>query len=128
MLPVRYFEILGLEIGRVQEIIERMTGIGQYSSTRPELSPGTQKVLEIAVEEARSLGHHYIGVEHLLLGLTTYNDGVAIAALAKMGVTPEQISRQTKRVLQESKKPQRRSTASRSRKEGREEKIKNPHG
>lgn len=120
------FRDLGLEIERVQDIIERMTGIGQYSSTRPELSPGTQKVLEIAVEEARKLGHHYIGVEHLLLGLTTYNDGVAIAALAKMGVTPEQISRQTKRVLQESKKPQRRSTPSRPTKKDDKKKSKTP--
>ena len=117
------FRDLGLEVERVQEIIERMTGTGQYNSARPELSPGTQKVLELAVEEARKLGHHYIGVEHLLLGLATYNDGVAIAALAKMGVTPEQISRQTQRVLQESKKPQRR-TAPAQRPQKREEKQK----
>jgi len=117
------FHDLGLEIERVQEIIERMTGLGQHSSARPELSPGTQKVLELAVEEARKLGHHYIGVEHLLLGLATYNDGVAIAALAKMGVTPEQITRQTLRILQESKKPQRRSTPS-PRSQRREEKQK----
>jgi len=120
------FRDLGLEVERVQDVIERMTGIGQYSSTRPELSPGTQKVLEIAVEEARKLGHHYIGVEHLLLGLTTYNDGVAIAALAKLGVTPEQVSRQTKRVLQESKKPQRRSTPSRPSKKDDKKKSKTP--
>ena len=120
------FRDLGLEVERVQEVVERLTGVGQYSSTRPELSPGTQKVLEIAVEEARKLGHHYIGVEHLLLGLTTYNDGVAIAALAKMGVTPEQISRQTKRVLQESKKPQRRSTPSRPTKKDDKKKSKTP--
>ena len=120
------FRDLGLEVERVEEVVERMTGIGQYSSTRPELSPGTQKVLEIAVEEARKLGHHYIGVEHLLLGLTTYNDGVAIAALAKMGVTPEQISRQTKRVLQESKKPQRRSTPSRPSQKEDKKKSKTP--
>ncbi len=120
------FRDLGIEVERVQDIIERMTGIGQYSSTRPELSPGTQKVLEIAVEEARKLGHHYIGVEHLLLGLTTYNDGVAIAALAKMGVTPEQISRQTKRVIQESKKPQRRTASSRPAKKEDKKKSKTP--
>ena len=50
------FRDLGLEIERVQTVIERMTGLGQYSSSRPELSPGTQKVLELAVEEARKLG------------------------------------------------------------------------
>jgi ATP-dependent Clp protease ATP-binding subunit ClpC len=118
------FRDLGLEVDRVQDVVERMTGIGQYSSTRPELSPGTQKVLELAVEEARKLGHHYIGVEHLLLGLATYNDGVAVAALAKLGITPEQISRQTKRVLQESRKPKRRTAPSSSRSSKRDEKKK----
>ena len=44
------FRDLGLEVDRVQTVIERMTGLGQYSSTRPELSPGTQKVLELAVD------------------------------------------------------------------------------
>jgi ATP-dependent Clp protease ATP-binding subunit ClpC len=118
------FRDLGLEVDRVQDVVERMTGVGQYSSTRPELSPGTQKVLELAVEEARKLGHHYIGVEHLLLGLATYNDGVAVAALAKMGITPEQISRQTKRVLQESKKPQRHTAQSSSRPRKKDDKKK----
>ena len=123
------FRDLGLEIERVQTVIERMTGLGQYSSSRPELSPGTQKVLEIAVEEARKLGHHYIGVEHLLLGLASYNDGVAIAALAKLGVTPEQIKRQTQRVLKENKQPQRRSTpAQRPQKREKKEKIQDPDG
>jgi ATP-dependent Clp protease ATP-binding subunit ClpC len=121
------FRDLGLEIERVQTVIERMTGLGQYSSSRPELSPGTQKVLELAVEEARKLGHHYIGVEHLLLGLASYNDGIAIAALAKLGVTPEQIKRQTQRVLKENKQPQRRSTpAQRPQKHEKKEKSKTP--
>jgi len=98
------FRDLGLDIERVQNTIERMTGIGQQGTIRPELSPGTQKVLELAVEEARKLGHHYIGVEHLLLGLARHNDGVAIAALRKLGITPDQITRQTHHVLRENKR------------------------
>jgi ATP-dependent Clp protease ATP-binding subunit ClpC len=94
---------LGLELERLQEIVERMTGMGRYRVSRPELSPGTQKVLELAVEEARKLNHPYIGVEHLLLALVQYGEGIAIDALQKLGVTSEQIRRQTKRVLDESK-------------------------
>ncbi|MBN1667073.1 MAG: ATP-dependent Clp protease ATP-binding subunit [Anaerolineales bacterium] len=105
----RVFSDLGLDVNRVQEIIERLTGLGRASSNRPELSPGMQKVLELAVEEARKLGHHYIGVEHLLLGLVSYNEGVAIDALRKMGITPDQIRRQTQRILNESKTPPRSS-------------------
>jgi ATP-dependent Clp protease ATP-binding subunit ClpC len=102
-VAARVLQELGLEVERVQEIIERLTGIGQDKTSRPELSPGMQKVLENALEQARKLGHHYIGVEHLLLGLVEYNEGVAIDALARMGVTPEQIRRQTQRVLKETR-------------------------
>jgi ATP-dependent Clp protease ATP-binding subunit ClpC len=102
-VAARVLKELGLEVNGVQEIIERITGYGQSKTTRPELSPGMQKVLEYALEQARKLEHHYIGVEHLLLGLVEYNEGVAIDALAKLGVTPAQIQRQTERILRESK-------------------------
>jgi ATP-dependent Clp protease ATP-binding subunit ClpC len=101
-VAARVLKELGLEVERVQEIIERLTGIGQSKTNRPELSPGMQKVLELSLEQARILGHHYIGVEHLLLGLVEHNEGVAIDALGRMGVTPAQIRRQTQRVLKES--------------------------
>src|SRR5512134_2995810 len=97
----RVLRELGLEADRVQEIVERMTGTGQYRGGKLELSPGTQQVLEYAVDEARRMGHHYIGTEHLLLGLVRYGQGVAMDVLRKLGVTPEQIRRQTRRVLQE---------------------------
>ena len=98
----RVLRELGLEAERVQEIMERVTGSGQTRGGKLDLSPGTQQVLEYAVEEARRMGHHYIGTEHLLLGLVRYGEGVALDVLRKLGVTPEQIRRQTRRVLQES--------------------------
>jgi len=100
-VAARVLQELGLDINRVQEIVEQLTGIGETKTSRPELSPGMQKVLEHALEQARILGHHYIGVEHLLLGLIEYDEGVAIDALSKMGVTPAQVQRQTQRVLKE---------------------------
>jgi ATP-dependent Clp protease ATP-binding subunit ClpC len=63
---------------------------------------------EYAVEAAH--GHHYIGTEHLLLGLVRYGEGVAMDVLHKLGITPEQIRRQTRRVLQESTASRRTST------------------
>ncbi len=98
----RVLRELGLEAERVQEIIERLTGAGQSQVSKIDLAPGTQQVLEYAVEEARRMGHHYIGTEHILLGLVRYNEGVAMDVLRKLGVNPEQIRRQTRRVLQES--------------------------
>ncbi|MCU0488149.1 MAG: ATP-dependent Clp protease ATP-binding subunit [Anaerolineales bacterium] len=98
----RVLRELGLDADRVQEIIERLVSPGQASPGKIDLSPGTQQVLEFAVEEARRMGHHYIGTEHLLLGLMQHNEGVAMDVLRKLGLTPEQIRRQTRRVLQES--------------------------
>jgi len=98
----RVLRDLGLEVERVKEIVERLSESGQYRGGKIDLAPGTQQVLEYAIEEARRMGHHYIGTEHLLLGLVRYGEGVAMDVLRKLGVTPEQIRRQTRRVLQES--------------------------
>jgi len=103
----RVLRELGLEADRVQEIVERLTGTGEYSGGKLDLSPGTQQVLEYAVDEARRLGHHYIGTEHLLLGLVRQGEGIAMDVLRKLGITSEQIRRQTRRVLQESSASQR---------------------
>jgi predicted nucleotide-binding protein len=77
------------------------------TSTSPNFDPNrvapgiqTQKVLENAVDEARRLGHHYIGTEHILLGLVLV-DSTATEVLRRLGVTMEQIRRQTRRVLNE---------------------------
>ncbi|HEX9618422.1 MAG TPA: ATP-dependent Clp protease ATP-binding subunit [Anaerolineales bacterium] len=105
----RVLRELGLEADRVQEIVERVTGTGTYRGGKLDLSPGTQQVLEYAVEEARRMGHHYIGTEHILLGLVRYGEGVSLDVLRKLGVTPEQIRRQTRRVLQESSSARRSS-------------------
>jgi ATP-dependent Clp protease ATP-binding subunit ClpC len=98
----RVLRDLGLEPERVQEMVERLSGYGQYRGGKIELSPGVQQVLEFAIEEARRMGHHYIGTEHLLLGLVRSTEGRAMDVLRKLGVTPEQIRRQTRRVLSES--------------------------
>jgi ATP-dependent Clp protease ATP-binding subunit ClpC len=83
-------------------MVERMSGFGQYRGGKIDLAPGTQQVLEFAIEEARRMGHHYIGTEHLLLGLVRSQEGLAMEVLRKLGVTSEQIRRQTRRILQES--------------------------
>ncbi len=98
----RVLRELGLEPARVKEMVERLTGIGRHSGGRIELAPGTEQVLQLAIEEARRMGHHYIGTEHLLLGLVRQPEGVGVDVLRRLGVTPEQVRRQTRRVLQES--------------------------
>jgi ATP-dependent Clp protease ATP-binding subunit ClpC len=111
----RVLRDLGLDPRKVEDLVERMTRAGQRSNNeRLDLSPGTKKVLELAVEEARRLGHHYIGTEHLLLGLVRQPEGVAVDVLKRLGISPEEIKRHTRRVLQESpssSSPSRRSSS-----------------
>lgn len=99
----RVLKQLGLDIKEVEALVERKTRSGQRTPfAKLDLSPGTKKVLELAVDEARRMGHHYIGTEHLLLALLRYNEGVAIDVLKALNISPEQIRKQTHRVLQDS--------------------------
>jgi len=98
----RVLRELGLEQRRVQEMIERLSVPTQRTKPgKVELAPSTKRTLELAIDEARRMGQHYISTEHLLLGLVRHNEGMAIDVLNKLGVSPEQIRRQTRRILQE---------------------------
>jgi ATP-dependent Clp protease ATP-binding subunit ClpC len=97
----RVLRELGLESARVREMVGRVSPAGHFSGSKIDLAPDTQQVLEFAVDEARRLGHHYIGTEHILLALVRV-EGVAMEILRRLGVTPDQIRRQTRRVLNES--------------------------
>ena len=98
----RVLRELGLEERRVQAMVERLSGVGTRTPfTKIELSPSTKRILELAVDEARRLGQHYISTEHLLLGLVRQNEGVAMDVLRKFGISAEQVRRQTRRMLKE---------------------------
>lgn len=97
----RVLRELGLETARVKETVQRLTGTGRHTTGGLDLAPGTEKVLQQAVEEARRMSHHYIGTEHILLGLMRQGEGVGIDVLRRLGITPEQVRRQTRRILQE---------------------------
>jgi ATP-dependent Clp protease ATP-binding subunit ClpC len=98
----RVLRELGMTSERVREVVARVSGTPTtFDPDRIELAPETQQVLEYAVEEARRLGHHYIGTEHILLGLVRV-EATAMEVLRRLGVTPDQIRRQTRRVLNES--------------------------
>jgi ATP-dependent Clp protease ATP-binding subunit ClpC len=125
----RVLRELGLDANRVQEMVEKLVGQGNYRGTKLDLSAGTQQVLELAIEEAGRMGHHYIGTEHILLGLVRYGEGMALDVLRRLGVTPEQIRRQTRRVLQESSATRRTAPSSGEQKvtpQGEQQKGKTP--
>jgi ATP-dependent Clp protease ATP-binding subunit ClpC len=99
----RVLRSIGLNPRRVQDMVERMAGTGRQGILIDlELTPRTKRVIELAVDEARRMGHHYIGTEHLLLGLIRQGDSVALDVLKKMGVNPKQIRQETHKAIQES--------------------------
>jgi ATP-dependent Clp protease ATP-binding subunit ClpC len=123
----RVLRELGLDARRVQNMVERLSG-GPGTRTpfsKVELSPSTKRVLELAVDEARQMGQHYISTEHLLLGLARQNEGLAIDVLRKFGISAEQIRRQTRRMLKESPVAA-GEAASPTRRRNRKEKSKTP--
>ncbi|MBE2201616.1 MAG: ATP-dependent Clp protease ATP-binding subunit [Anaerolinea sp.] len=126
----RVLRELGLDLNRVQAMVERLSGGPGTRTpfTKIELSPSTKRVLELAVEEARRMGQHYISTEHLLLGLARQNEGLAIDVLRKFGISAEQIRRQTRRMLKESPvaAAETESASSRRRSTAKKEKSKTP--
>ncbi|HOG47901.1 MAG TPA: ATP-dependent Clp protease ATP-binding subunit [Anaerolineae bacterium] len=97
---------LGLNLSRARDAVERYTGRGNRTpGGRVELAPSTKHVIELAVDEARRLGHHYIGTEHLLLGLSREAEGMAVGILESLGVSLDQVRERTMQALRESATP-----------------------
>ncbi len=93
---------LGVEQNRVRQIVEEIVGKGQAQpGARLSLTPRTKRVIELAVDEARRLGHHYIGTEHLLLGLMREGDGIAVSVLKTLGISPDKVRNYVSRALLE---------------------------
>ena len=93
---------LGLDSKRVKTLVQRMSrSATRRPAGRVELAPGTKRLLELAVDEARRQGQHYIGTEHLLLGLVRQTDGIVVDILRQFGVTPDQVRRQIQKSLSE---------------------------
>jgi len=91
---------LGVELNKVRSAVEFIIGRGDRPVTGEiGLTPRAKKVIELAVDEARRLGHHYIGTEHLLLGLVREGEGIAAGVLESLGVSLEKVRAEVTRVL-----------------------------
>ncbi len=79
---------LGVELNKVRSAVEFIIGRGDRTVTGDiGLTPRAKKVIELSVDEARRLNHHYIGTEHLLLGLLREGEGIAAGVLENLGVS-----------------------------------------
>ncbi len=111
----RALQELGLDLQRVKEIIQRVDYERSYSAglAKPKLASDTEIALEHAIEEARAIGHHYIGTEHLLLALTR-SEGTVKLVFEKLGLQPDQVRKQVRRILDEGSTASSSSTVGRA--------------
>ena len=97
-VAVKVLRELGVEPGQVIRAVERTVGRGERAPFgKPSLAPRTKRVIELAVDEARLMGHNYIGTEHLLLGLVREGEGIAVNVLRGLGINLDRVKTQTAR-------------------------------
>ncbi|MCD6317860.1 ATP-dependent Clp protease ATP-binding subunit [Candidatus Aerophobetes bacterium] len=92
---------LGIDLGQVRQEVEKAVGRGGGSLFLGQIpfTPRAKKVLELAVTEARDLGHNYIGTEHLLLGLIREGEGVAAQILNSLGADLDRVREEVVNLL-----------------------------
>lgn len=104
---------LNVELVKVRSAVEFIIGRGERPTPGEiGLTPRAKKVIELAVDEARRLNHHYIGTEHLLIGLMREGEGVAAGVLESLGVGLEKVREETNSIIQKQSSGQ--SSGSRS--------------
>ncbi|MGN6674632.1 MAG: Clp protease N-terminal domain-containing protein, partial [Thermomicrobiales bacterium] len=99
-IAARVLNNLGVQLPKVRSAVEFIIGRGETMIMGEiGLTPRAKKVIELAVDEARRLNHHYIGTEHLLLGLVREGEGIAAGVLESLGVSLEKLRAQVIQVL-----------------------------
>ena len=94
---------MGVQLPKVRSAVEFIIGRGEGAVIGDiGLTPRAKKVLELAIDEARRLNHHYVGTEHLLLGLVREGEGIAAGVLESLGVNLEKVRAQVMQVVNQS--------------------------
>ncbi len=92
---------LGMNLNNIRLEVEKLVQVGPATVVSGDLpfTPKAKKVMELAMEEARTLGHNYIGTEHLLLGLIREGEGVASQVFMNMGLDLEKVREEVIKLL-----------------------------
>jgi ATP-dependent Clp protease ATP-binding subunit ClpC len=100
-LAARVLESFDITVEEVREQVKRLVGQGEQEIVTGQIpfTPRAKKVLELALREALSLGHNFIGTEHVLLGVVRENQGVAARILLDFDADAEKIRTEIIRVL-----------------------------
>jgi len=95
-------EALGISLQSVRQRVEEIIGRGEQApSGHIPFTPQAKGILSLALEESGAFGHHYIGTEHLLLGLIREGDDVAARVLSELGADLDGAREQVIRLLDE---------------------------
>jgi ATP-dependent Clp protease ATP-binding subunit ClpC len=102
-LAAKVLNNLGVEIGKVRQTIESVLGRNERIIIQQIIPTSrVKKVIEISFEEARRMGHNYVGTEHLLLGLLIEGEGIAAHVLEDLGANLEKVRTEIERLLHDS--------------------------
>ncbi|MBA3687927.1 MAG: ATP-dependent Clp protease ATP-binding subunit [Chloroflexi bacterium] len=102
-VAARVLENMNVELSKVRTAVEFIIGRGDRPVVgEVGLTPRAKRVIELAIDEARRLGHNYIGTEHLLLGLVREGEGIAAGVLESLGVNLDKVRHQVIHVLSQS--------------------------
>jgi ATP-dependent Clp protease ATP-binding subunit ClpC len=93
-VAARALQSMGISLDKVRSEVEKVIGRGEGNPVgQPTFTPRAKRVLELAFDEARNLGHTYIGTEHILLGLIREGEGVAAQVLKNLGADVDKVRR-----------------------------------
>ncbi|MDT8862320.1 ATP-dependent protease ATP-binding subunit ClpC [Alkalihalobacillus sp. MEB130] len=98
-IAAKALQALGLGSEKIQKEVESLIGKGQEGSKTIHYTPRAKKVIELSMDEARKLGHSYVGTEHILLGLIREGEGVAARVLNNLGVSLNKARQQVLQLL-----------------------------
>jgi len=102
-IAAKVLKSMGISLKEARVEVEKIIGRGSgFVAVEIPFTPRAKRVLELALEEARQLGHNYIGTEHLLLGLLREGEGVAARVLENLDADPAKIRSQVIRMVGES--------------------------
>uniref|UniRef100_A0ACD5UR50 Uncharacterized protein n=1 Tax=Avena sativa TaxID=4498 RepID=A0ACD5UR50_AVESA len=102
-IAAKVLKSMGISLKDARVEVEKIIGRGSgFVAVEIPFTPRAKRVLELSLEEARQLGHNYIGSEHLLLGLLREGEGVAARVLESLGADPNNIRTQVIRMVGES--------------------------
>lgn len=99
-IAAKALESINIDLDKIRQEIERIIGVGESGQALEiPFTPRAKRVLELAIDEGRQMGHNYVGTEHVLLGLIREGEGVAAQVLKNLGADLDKIRKQVFNLL-----------------------------